>query len=89
MVEPGFDRIVNQGWVAQSKPGCRLHLSPLSITAGKLQNLKDHLKRWRKELLEMRRNEVAKLSNLINAIDLHAESHPIDDELLQQRQNAH
>lgn len=45
MVEPGFYRIVNQGWVAQSKPGCRLHLSPLSITTGKLQNFKDHLKR--------------------------------------------
>ncbi|KAL7593363.1 hypothetical protein Lser_V15G33806 [Lactuca serriola] len=62
---------------------------PLSITTGKLKNLKEHIKRWRTELLEMRRKEVFGLSNLIDVIDLHAELYPIDNELLQQRQNAH
>nr|KAJ0221007.1 hypothetical protein LSAT_V11C200075540 [Lactuca sativa] len=89
MVDAGFENIVKQGWATRYDPRSQLHTSPLSITAGKLKNLKEHIKRWRTELLEMRRKEVFDLSNLINAIDLHAERCPIDNELLQQRHNAH
>lgn len=53
--DPGFNSIVEKGWAARCEPGGRLHISPLSIIAGKLKNLKEHIKRWRKEMLEKSR----------------------------------
>lgn len=51
--------------------------------------MKEHIKRWRKEVVEMNRKEVAELAKLIESIDLQGELCPLDDELLKKRLKAH
>nr|KAJ0220562.1 hypothetical protein LSAT_V11C200090910 [Lactuca sativa] len=56
---------------------------------GKLRNLKEHIKSWRKETIEKARREQVDLVSKINGIDLLAETGQISDDLLRDRQNAY
>lgn len=46
---PGFEGVLRSGWAVSWNPGRQLILSPISLVAGKLKNLKEHIKLWRKE----------------------------------------
>nr|KAJ0195447.1 hypothetical protein LSAT_V11C700350330 [Lactuca sativa] len=87
--EPGFEEVLKVGWSIREKSGSCLQLSPLSLVAGKLKNLKEHIKKWRKVLIEKNRKEIEELTNKINSIDLQAEEGNVNDELIKCRQDAY
>nr|KAJ0209562.1 hypothetical protein LSAT_V11C400208020 [Lactuca sativa] len=71
--DPEFVGILRSGWSISSNSRHQLYLSPLSLVASKLRNLKEHIKSWRKEVIEKVRKEMEELTNKINDIDLLAE----------------
>nr|KAJ0186457.1 hypothetical protein LSAT_V11C900469030 [Lactuca sativa] len=87
--EPGFEEVLKVGWSIREKSGSCLQLSPLSLVAGKLKNLKEHIKKSRKVLIEKNRKEIEELTNKINSIDLQVEEGNVNDELIKCRQDAY
>ncbi|CAH1425689.1 unnamed protein product [Lactuca virosa] len=67
------------GWAFSDNMGMCSGISPLSLVAGKLKNLKEHIKKWRKEIIEANKKEMADLTNNINSINLLAS---VDEDLL-------
>lgn len=51
--------------------------------------MKEHIKKWRKVLIEKNRKEIEELTNKINSIDLQAEEGNVNDELIKCRQDAY
>nr|KAJ0191956.1 hypothetical protein LSAT_V11C800414360 [Lactuca sativa] len=87
--DPDFEGILRRGWGISSNPRHQLLLSPLSLVAGKLRKLKEHIKAWRKEVTEKARKEMEELTNRINDIDHLVEQGLINKELLISRQTAY
>lgn len=89
MKEPCFEGVLRNGWSLSRSSNSRLHISPLSLVAGKLRNLKEHIKSWRKVTIEKARREQVELTSKINGINLLAETGQISEDLLRDRQNAY
>nr|KAJ0187389.1 hypothetical protein LSAT_V11C900461260 [Lactuca sativa] len=86
--DPDFAKILSNGWSVSNCPRRQLYLSPLSLVANKLKNLKEHIKIWRKEVIGRSKKELDELTTQINDIDLLAEKGLINNEMLKARQNA-
>nr|KAJ0212032.1 hypothetical protein LSAT_V11C400167160 [Lactuca sativa] len=87
--DPGFEDILRRGWSISNNAMHRFLLSPLSLVAGKLKNLKEHIKTWRKEMIEKAKKEIVELTEKINGIDLLAELGQANEEQMHSRQNAY
>lgn len=87
--DPEFEGVVRRGWCISSNPSHLLFRSPLSMVAGKLRNLKEHIKAWRKVVSEKARKEMEELTKRINDIDQLAEQGLINRDLLLSRQSAY
>ncbi|KAL7594926.1 hypothetical protein Lser_V15G30234 [Lactuca serriola] len=87
--DPEFEGILRRGWGINNNPSHQLFRSPLSMVAGKLRNLKEHIKAWRKEVTEKSIKEMEELTNRINDIDHLAEQGLINKDLLLSRQIAY
>ncbi|XP_023753430.1 uncharacterized protein LOC111901792 [Lactuca sativa] len=85
----GFEGVLRSGWVVSCNPGRQLFLSPLSLVAGKLKNLKEHIKLWRKESNGTAKKEMEEFTNKIKEFDLMAEEGRVNNEMLKNRQEAY
>ncbi|XP_023729184.1 uncharacterized protein LOC111876849 [Lactuca sativa] len=84
--DQNLEMIIVNGWSLGLNFGLNKIVSPLSVVVHKLKNLKEHIKAWRKEVIEANKKEPDELTNTINAIDLLAESGPMHEDLLKNRQ---
>lgn len=74
--------VIKNGWSLGNNTGPIINISPLFLVAGKLKNLKEHIKKWRNEIIEANRKELVELTNTINFIGLLAESAPVNKNLI-------
>nr|KAJ0202669.1 hypothetical protein LSAT_V11C500242840 [Lactuca sativa] len=84
-----FEDILRRGWSISNNPRHRFLLSPLSLVTGKLKNLKEHIKAWRKETIKKARKEIDELTKKLNDIDLLAERGQANEEQMKSRQNTY